>query len=53
MGFDEEEDKSSNKEDDKLKTFFGLEVGDSLTYGVVIVLTIVFIYQVAGVVAVL
>jgi hypothetical protein len=55
MSFDEEDniDTSSKKEDDKPKTFFGFEVGDSLTYGVVIVLTITFIYQVAGVVAVL
>lgn len=53
MSFDEEEDRSSSKEDGKPKTFFGFEVGDSLTYGVVIFLTVVFIYQVAGVVAVL
>lgn len=54
MSFDEEDNIEKNsKDDDKPKTFFGFEVGDSLTYGVVMLLTIVFIYQVAGVVAVL
>jgi hypothetical protein len=55
MSFDEEDitNKTSKKENDKPKTFFGFEIGDSLTYGVVIVLTIIFIYQAAGIVAVL
>lgn len=55
MSFDEEDNLESNskKDDDKPKTFFGFETGDGVTYGVVIVLTIIFIYQVAGVIAVL
>lgn len=56
MSFDEEDSihtRSNSKDDEKPKTFFGVEVGDSVTYGVVILLTIVFIYQVTGVVAVL
>lgn len=55
MSFDEEDTvkSSTNEDDDKPKTFFGFEVGDGVTYGVVIVLTIIFIYQVAGVIAVL
>lgn len=55
MSFDEEDNIStkSKQEDDKPKTFFGFEVGDSLTYGIVMVLTVIFIYQVTGVIAVL
>ena len=56
MSFDEEENtssSSSDKNDEKSKTFFGVEIGDSMTYGVVILLTIIFIYQIVGVVAVL
>ncbi|MFT6092254.1 MAG: hypothetical protein ACJA2Q_000136 [Pseudohongiellaceae bacterium] len=55
MSFDEEDstNKYNKKDDDKPKKFFGFEVGDSLTYGVVVLLTIIFVYQIAGVVAVL
>jgi hypothetical protein len=55
MSFDEEDSKytSDKNDDDIAKTFFGFEVGDSVTYGVVIVLTIIFIYQVSGATAVL
>ncbi|MFT4887596.1 MAG: hypothetical protein ACJAY7_000087 [Pseudohongiellaceae bacterium] len=55
MSFDEEDstNKYNKKDDDKAKKFFGFEVGDSLTYGVVVLLTIIFIYQVSGVVAAL
>jgi hypothetical protein len=55
MSFDEEDNKysSDKNDDDKPRTFFGFEVGDSLTYGIVIVLTIIFIYQVTGAIAVL
>lgn len=53
MGFDEEENESSNSEsgdnggDKKPTTFFGLELSDGVVYTVVIILTIVFIRQIS------
>gem|GEM_PF-284154 len=51
MSFDEEN--NGTNEDEKPKTFFGLELGDGLVYGVVIILTLIFIRQVSVVVAAL
>lgn len=55
MSFDEEDivQTSTKNDDEKPKTFFGFEVGDGVTYGVVVVLALIFIYQAAGVVALL
>ncbi|MDG1025637.1 MAG: hypothetical protein P8N94_06745 [Gammaproteobacteria bacterium] len=41
MSFDEE--KNENDEGAKPKTFFGLELGHGLIYGVVIILTLILI----------
>lgn len=51
MSFDEEN--NGTNEDEKPKTFIGLELGDGLVYGVVIILTLIFIRQVSVVVAAL
>ena len=51
MSFDEENHETD--EGEKPKTFFGLELGDGLVYGVVIILTLIFIRQVSVVVAAL
>ncbi|MDC3196616.1 hypothetical protein OAU36_02670 [Gammaproteobacteria bacterium] len=51
MSFDEEN--NGTNEDEEPKTFFGLELGDGLVYGVVIILTLIFIRQVSVVVAAL
>lgn len=53
MSFDEEDNIESSDDKDKPKTFFGFELGDGVVYGIVIVLAVIFIYQVAGVIAVL
>ncbi|MFK7865025.1 MAG: hypothetical protein AB8B95_12465 [Pseudohongiellaceae bacterium] len=55
MSFDEEDTlpTSTKSDDEKPKTFFGFEVGDTVTYGVVGLLTIIFVYQAAGVIALL
>jgi hypothetical protein len=50
MSFDEE---NNEPEKQKPKTFFGLELGDGLVYGVVIILTLIFIRQVSVVIAAL
>jgi len=38
---------SSNDKDHKPKKFFGMEISDTLTYVIVLILTIIFIRQVA------
>tara|TARA_B110000483_G_C17888259_1_gene424429 strand:+ start:174 stop:341 length:168 start_codon:yes stop_codon:yes gene_type:complete len=48
MSFDEENNETeTGPEADKPKTFFGLELGDGLVYGVVVILTLIFIRQVS------
>ena len=51
MSFDEDNSKrptiSDGDDQDKPKTFFGLEMSDGLVYTVVIVLTIIFVRQVS------
>jgi hypothetical protein len=39
----------SSSDSKKPKTFFGMELSDGMVYGIVIVLTIIFIRQVAAV----
>jgi len=50
MSFDEENNDNveagNGGGDDKPKTFFGLELGDGVVYGIVVVLTLIFIRQV-------
>ena len=52
MSFDEENDEntSSDSNENKPKTFFGLELGDSVVYTIVIILTLIFIRQVVVVI---
>ncbi len=50
MSFDEE---NNDTEEEKPKTFFGLELGDGVVYTVVIILTLIFIRQVYIVIAAL
>lgn len=52
MSFDEENDEntSSDNNGNKPKTFFGLELGDSVVYTIVIILTLIFIRQVVVVI---
>ena len=38
----------SSSDSKKSKTFFGMELSDGMVYGIVIVLTIIFIRQVAA-----
>lgn len=47
MSFDEEHNDTDNE---KPKTFFGLELGDGVVYTVVIILTLIFIRQVSVVI---
>ena len=48
MSFDEENNETETETgQDKPKTFFGLELGDGLVYGVVVILTLIFIRQVS------
>lgn len=48
MSFDEENNETeSGSAEDKPKTFFGLELGDGIVYGVVVILTLIFIRQVS------
>ncbi len=54
MGFDEDTAKQTAKkssgEENKTKTFFGLELSDGVVYTIVIILTLVFIRQVSVVI---
>jgi len=51
MGFDEDsQDNTGDDNKPKSKTFFGLELGDGVVYTVVIILTLIFIRQVAVVI---
>lgn len=52
MSFDDDDldnDGGSGGDGKKPKTFFGMELSDGMVYGIVIVLTIIFIRQVATV----
>jgi hypothetical protein len=46
MSFDEENN-NNDTDNEKPKTFFGLELGDGVVYTVVIILTLIFIRQVS------
>lgn len=50
MGFDEEQNEKTGDDKQKSKTFFGLELGDGVVYTIVIILTLIFIRQVAVVI---
>ena len=52
MSFDEEEkqDSQSREDGNEPKTFFGLELSDGVVYTIVIILTLIFIRQVAVVI---
>ena len=55
MSFDDDNEDNnavsgdSSSDGNKPKTFFGMELSDGMVYGIVIVLTIIFIRQVAAV----
>lgn len=55
MSFDEENQSPApvEKDEEKGKTFFGLEVGDSMVYGIVVILAVIFIVQISKVIALL
>ncbi len=53
MSFDEEDHSENSNDSGKPKTFFGFEIGDGIVYGIVIVLTLIFIRQVSVVLAAL
>ncbi len=53
MSFDDEDHSENNEDGDKPKTFFGFEIGDGVVYGIVIILTLIFIRQVSVVLSVL
>jgi hypothetical protein len=51
MGFDENpQDQQDKQDENKPKTFFGLELSDGVVYTIVIILTLIFIRQVAVVI---
>lgn len=52
MSFDEEnnENTDSTDQDSKPKSFFGLELSDGVVYTIVVILTLIFIRQVAVVI---
>lgn len=53
MGFDENPQDPQDKDkqgEQKSKTFFGLELSDGVVYTIVIILTLIFIRQVAVVI---
>lgn len=51
MGFDEDpQDSNGDNNKPKSKTFFGLELSDGVVYTIVIILTLIFIRQVAVVI---
>ena len=51
MGFDEDPlDNNGDNNKPKSKTFFGLELSDGVVYTIVIILTLIFIRQVAVVI---
>ena len=51
MSFDEDnQEQESREQEKKPKTFFGLELSDGVVYTIVIILTIIFIRQVAVVI---
>ena len=45
MSFDEDKNDQASNEN-KPKTFFGLELGDGVVYTIVVILTLIFIRQV-------
>jgi hypothetical protein len=47
MSFDDDDQGSQDKTQNKSKKFFGLELGDGITYIIVIVLALIFIRQVS------